>query len=155
MDVTTYSYTNRYGDTFDIAFFRFKSYDRGRPMLEAMCHEDGEWQLYDDVTREFFAPLTAIDGFHVHADTNNCPDMVEWLCDRGFIRKTGCVYASGWCEYPEIEYDHGWYQSLPSLDQREVLAALEADDVNYVSAEPLARGAFAPGRHHGTGPAIH
>ena len=104
-------YTDQYGETCDLTFLRSHYLDNGRPYILAV--DRGE--PYADVTVNIFAPLTTSDGYHVHADTNNVAHLVDWMCERGLLRKTGLTGTSGWCEYPEVEIDHEWYDGLARL----------------------------------------
>lgn len=105
-------YIDKYGDEYELWFVKSHYLDNGRPYVEAWCEEGP----YADVTVNIWAPLTATDGYHVHADTNNVGHLVEWMCEQGLMTKTGLVGTSGWCEYPEVELDHEWYDSLPSYE---------------------------------------
>ena len=107
------AYTSEYGTVHDLTFMRSRYTDNGRPCVEAWCEEGP----YADVTVNIWAPLTEIDGYHVHVDTNNCAHLVEWMCSQGLMTKTGLVGRSGWCEYPEVELNHEWYDSLPSYEE--------------------------------------
>lgn len=112
-------YIDQYGNVFtDMRFVRSKYVDNGRPYVEAWCKEEGNdyYECYADVTVNLFAPLTAIDGYHVHVDTNNVPRLVDWMCEQGFMTKTGKVAQSGFCEYPEVELNHEWYDGLESYE---------------------------------------
>ncbi len=102
-------YIDEFNNTYDLTFYRGRYADNGRPLVLAWCEEGP----YADVTVNIFAPLTAIDGYHVHADTNNVGHLVDWMCGRGLMTRTGLVGRSGWCEYPEVELDHEWFDSLP------------------------------------------
>ena len=114
----TYEYTNQYGDTFNISFYRSRYIDNGRPYVGVLCEEEpGWWDMYADATVNIWAPLTAIDGYHVHMDTNNCRHLYEWMVEKGFVKPTGLMGQSGWCEYPEVELDHEWYDALDSCEE--------------------------------------
>ena len=105
-------YTDIWGDELDMEFIRTHYIDNGRPAIVAVC--DGE--EYAVVTVNIFAPLTALDGYRVHADTNNCERLVEEMCEQGYMTKTGLVGQSGFCEYPEVELNREWFDSLPSYE---------------------------------------
>ena len=112
-----YEYTDQFGEKWELTFYRSKYVDNGRPYVGAWCtDEDGYWGPDADVTVTVWAPLTEIDGYHVHADTNNAPHLVEWMCEQGLMTRTGQVGRSGWCEYPEVELSHEWYDSLPAYE---------------------------------------
>ena len=104
-------YTDQYGETYDLTFAKSKYLDNGRPYVEAWCEEGP----YADVTVNIFAPLTEYDGYHVHADTNNVPHLVDWMCEQGLMTKTGLMGESGWCVYPEVELNHEWFDGLEAL----------------------------------------
>lgn len=102
-------YTN-HGNTYDLTF-RNGVYGNGRPAVVAMC-EDGP---YANVTVNIDALLSEYDGYHTYADTNNVAHLVDWMCEQGLMTKTGLVVRSGFCEYPEVELNHEWFDGLETL----------------------------------------
>lgn len=57
---------------------------------------------YTDVTKNLSIPCKANCSF---VDTNNNYRLTNWLEKNGFAKETGNFEVSGYCMYPEYEFD--------------------------------------------------
>lgn len=94
--------------TYEGFFYTEEYTDSGRMYVgmiakEKTEEEDSYFEPFCDVTVNLFSPITNKNcGF---LDTNNCPFIAELLVKNKLGKLTGRTAQSGWCTYPEFEFD--------------------------------------------------
>lgn len=99
----TYEYQTRYGD-YVIHFVRTAYADNGNLAL-MMVIDDGEdcipGEMYGVPTVNLGVPCDEDCAF---IDTNNMPDVLDFIIDNGLGDLTGRNAPSGFCMYPEVRF---------------------------------------------------
>ena len=82
--------------------FRLDNYsDNGNLFVGLVTHEEGYPEPWSNLTVNL-RPCKANCAF---IDTNNNQDIVRWLLKHKLGRLTGEIERSGFCLYPEFEFD--------------------------------------------------
>ena len=73
--------------------------------------ENPYWEPFSTLT-EWVCPVFTSERC-AYIDTNNNPEeLITKLVDMGVMSKTGYAVQSGYCTYPEYEFDSEWLESL-------------------------------------------
>ena len=92
-------YANRYADN-NRLYFALYTFTRDEDVDDDDC---GYWEPYCDITVNLYAFISNTDCSYL--DTNNAPFIVKFLLDNKLGKLTGRTAQSGFCEYPEFEFD--------------------------------------------------
>lgn len=92
-----------WGQTYDLCV-EINEYAIGHGMaLQLYCMEDGESEPYADLTVNLPSFLTGKNRAFI--DTNNMPEAEDLIRNYKLGNPTGRVGVSGYCRYPEYEFD--------------------------------------------------
>lgn len=102
-----------YGVEYTLTFQKTTYQNNGSLAIQVMCQEKGEdfVEPYCRLTTNLEVP--PVNENMAYIDTNNVPqDLVQMLLDAGVMKFTGVDQMSGWCIYPEAEFDKEWLESI-------------------------------------------
>lgn len=105
-------------ETYEAMIYADHYTENGRLYFGLFTSEDVDsfWEPFCDITVNLFAPIT--NGKCGYLDTNNAPFIVKFLLDNNLGKLTGRTAQSGFCEYPEFEFDMLEMQRYLSEDSR-------------------------------------
>lgn len=93
----------KYGQVYSMAFELANYTENGNLYVGLLTYEEGYPQPWQNLTVNLSvkcAPNCA------YIDTNNNGnEIIEWLEQNGLGKSTGNLMPSGWCVYPEFEFD--------------------------------------------------
>lgn len=97
----------RYKRTWVLPVFETYSEGLGSPIAMMLYYiSDGELELYGDITVNI--PNCQHSAGCQFIDTNNNrADILDWLEQNGFGKRTENTCASGFCTYPEFDFYKG------------------------------------------------
>ncbi len=97
----------RYKDEWVSPYISTYSDERGSPIyLGLLCLCDGDLEHYTDVTVNL-PDCNRSAGCQFIDINNNGEDILDWLEDNGFGKRTGKSGQSGFCSYPEFNFYAG------------------------------------------------
>ena len=109
----TFFYEDDYGNSYHLTFYRMRYID-GNLCICCNCSEDGiVYEPYATITKNFPNYSTKSDYWAVF-DWNNCSKLIQELVDRNILFDYGHRLRSGFCDYPILEIDKTWLDSLPT-----------------------------------------
>ena len=93
-----------YGEDFELGIEVQKYTYGGGLALFLHCMENGEpVEPFADITKNLAGYPTS--GFKAFVDTNNFPQVTELISEFDLGKLTGRVGCSGFCTYPEIDFN--------------------------------------------------
>lgn len=94
----------RYGHVHDITFELDRYASGGGLAIVMNCHDDGWKEPYGVLTVNLEDHPTY--GSRAYVDTNNLGDeILQWITDNNLGQPTGEIGYSGFCVYPEYEFN--------------------------------------------------
>ena len=109
----TFYYEDEYGNNYHLIFYRTRYID-GNLCIACNGSEDGIlYEPYATITKNFPNYPTK-NGYWAVFDWNNCSKLIQELCNRYILFDYGHRLHSGFCEYPILEIDKTWLDSLPT-----------------------------------------
>ena len=94
---------HKYGNDHPMTFYLNKYAQNGNLYVELITHEEGYAEPWQDLTVNLGIKCAEDCAF---IDTNNNdPDIIAWLEENNLGELTGRVEASGWCLYPEFQFN--------------------------------------------------
>ena len=94
---------NKYGRSHPITFNLDNYMENGNLYVGMMTSIDGYYEPWSDLTVNLSVDCKANCAF---IDTNNNGnDIIDWLEENGLGEETGRFQISGWCIYPEFEFN--------------------------------------------------
>ena len=97
--MTTYKYTDQYGDTMDACLVRGSYYD-GSLAVDMIANGFGDWEPWATLT----VNLGVGGEGYAFIDTNNFPWAPAFLEENGLAVPMGVGGQSGYCTYPLYEF---------------------------------------------------
>lgn len=95
----------KYGKNHPMTFQLANYADNGSLYVGLITHEEGYPEPWSNLTVNLDLSITCKPNC-AYIDTNNNGDMIlDWLETNGFGEQTGRIAASGWCVYPEFEFN--------------------------------------------------
>lgn len=77
--------------------------ENGNLYVGLVCWDEGFPEPWSDLTVNLSVPCRKNCAF---IDTNNNGEqIIDWLIENGLGMETGNVRISGWCAYPQFEFD--------------------------------------------------
>ena len=103
-----------YDTEYEFSFARY-AYNDDSLAIQVLCkdleEENPYWEPFSTLT-EWVCPVFTSERC-AYIDTNNNPEeLITKLVDMGVMSKTGYAVQSGYCTYPEYEFDSEWLESL-------------------------------------------
>lgn len=94
---------NKYGATHQMTFKLANYAENGNLYVGLTMHDEGYPEPWSDLTVNLSAPCKPNRAF---IDTNNNgTEIIAWLEENGLGHTTGMMMPSGWCVYPEFEFN--------------------------------------------------
>ena len=94
---------HKYGKEHPITFNIDSYLQNGNLYVGMITHEDGYPEPWSDLTVNTGLPCLENCAF---IDTNNNGnEIIEWLVNNNLGHLTGCMTISGFCVYPEFEFN--------------------------------------------------
>lgn len=94
---------HKYGENHSITFELAIYAENGNLYVGMLSHDDGYIQPWSSLTVNLSVKCKPNRAF---IDTNNNGnEIVAWLEQNGLGKATGNLMPSGWCVYPEFEFD--------------------------------------------------
>lgn len=94
---------NKYGTAHPITFKLATYVENGNLYVGLLCHDDGYPMPWQNLTVNLSVPCKPNRAF---IDTNNNGnEIIDWLEQNGLGFCTGNLMPSGWCVYPEFEFN--------------------------------------------------
>ena len=86
--------------------------------IQVLCKDLEEknpyWEPFSTLT-VWVAPVHTSDRC-AYVDTNNNPEeLITKLEEMGVMSKTGFTVSSGFCDYPEYEFDEEWLKCIKGV----------------------------------------
>lgn len=120
---------NKYGNTYNMTFTLDSYVDNGNLYVGLVTHEDGYPEPWSDLTVNLGVKCKAKCAF---IDTNNNGDtIIEWLYSNNLGHLTGRMKTSGFCTYPEFEFNMEMLCKYTDMDETEINEVLS--DINIPS----------------------
>ena len=93
----------KWGKVHDISF-RLATYsENGNLYVGMISHDEGYAEPWSDLTVNLSVKCKPNCAY---IDTNNNgEEIIDWLCSYGLATETGMMKISGWCIYPQIEFN--------------------------------------------------
>ena len=103
-----------YDTNYEFSFERYM-YSDDSLAIQVLCkdleEENPYWEPFSTLT-VWVCPVFTTDRC-AYIDTNNNPkELITKLEDMGIMSKTGYTTHSGYCDYPEYEFDAEWLESI-------------------------------------------
>lgn len=93
----------KYGKNHPMTFHLANYAENGNLYVGMITNEEGWPEPWSNLTVNLSVTCKPNCAF---IDTNNNGDeILDWLEDNGFGQQTGRIKVSGWCVYPEFEFD--------------------------------------------------
>jgi hypothetical protein len=93
----------KYGKNHPMTFQLANYAENGNLYVGMITNEEGYPEPWSDLTVNLSIPC---QPNRAYIDTNNNGnDILDWLETNGFGQQTGRMRASGWCFYPEFEFN--------------------------------------------------
>lgn len=102
-----------YGTEYELSFHKTTYRNNGSLAIQVMCKtEEEEWEEpFCMLTTNLAVSPTSPNRAYI--DINNVPqDLVQKLLDAKVFKFTGIDQMSGWCIYPEAEFDKEWLDKI-------------------------------------------
>ena len=94
---------NKYGTAHPMTFELATYVENGNLYVGLLCHDDGYPMPWQNLTVNLSVPCKPNRAF---IDTNNNGnEIIDWLEQNGLGYYTGNLMPSGWCVYPEFEFN--------------------------------------------------
>lgn len=94
---------NKYGKTHTIEISAANYYENDNLAIRLICWDEGWPEPWSTLTVNLSIKLPSNRAF---VDTNNNgEDIIDWITENGLGKLTGRVEQSGFCLYPEVEFD--------------------------------------------------
>jgi len=109
---TEMKYTS-YGVNYILEFKKCTYQNNGSLAIQVMCRCEGDEFLEPFCRLTVNLAVPPVSEERAYIDTNNVPqDLIQMLLDANIMKFTGTDQMSGWCIYPEAEFNHEWLESL-------------------------------------------
>lgn len=102
----TLTYKNPWGTEYQVLFEIGNYQNNNRLFVGLFCYDKDyeDFAPYGGITTNIAWPVSRENCSFV--DTNNMgKNIVSWLEENGFAKRTGVIGESGFCSYPEMEFD--------------------------------------------------
>ena len=94
---------NKYGKEHPMSFALNRYCDNGNLYVGLVTHENGYAESWQNLSVNLGKTL---DDNYVYIDiNNNGREIINWLCENGLGWLTGAERRSGFCVYPEFEFN--------------------------------------------------
>lgn len=95
----------KYGKNHPMTFQLANYADNGSLYVGLITHEEGYPEPWSNLTVNLNESVRCKPNC-AYIDTNNNGDMIlDWLETNGLGKQTGRIAVSGWCVYPEFEFN--------------------------------------------------
>lgn len=102
-----------YGTQYTLEFKKCTYQNNGSLAIQVMCREEGDDFLEPFCRLTVNLAVPPVRKNCAYIDTNNVPqDLIQMLLDEGVMTFTGVDQMSGWCIYPEAEFNAEWLNEL-------------------------------------------
>lgn len=93
----------KYGSIYPMSFKIANYINNGNLYVGLITHKEGYPESWQDLTVNLDIKC-ALNKAYIDTN-NNGNDIIEWLEQNGLGYRTGNYMSSGFCEYPEFEFD--------------------------------------------------
>jgi len=90
---------NDEGTSVTLSFNRTYPYNEKQRAIEGYTSEGEYWCVYS-----VFISGVKLEADQTILDTNNCPQILETLEEKGVVTRTGMIATSGFCQYPIVAF---------------------------------------------------
>ena len=111
--LTLYKYGSNHLITFELATYM----ENGNLYVGMLSNDDGITLPWQNLTVNLSVKCQDNCAF---IDTNNNDDIIDWLEENNLGHCTGNIMPSGWCVYPEFEFNMDELMKHTVLDERKV-----------------------------------
>lgn len=108
---------NRYERTHPMTFKLANYVENGNLYVGLLTNIDGYEEPWSDLTVNLSVPCKPNRAF-IDAN-NNGNEIIAWLVNNGLGHTTGLMMPSGWCVYPEFEFNMEALMEHVTKDYRE------------------------------------
>ena len=92
-----------FNETYNV-FIKKNTYQNNKRLAVQLIEQTGE--PFAIITTNINYPLSKNDTNLAFIDTNNIPDIEEWLIENKIAEPTGHIGYSGCCSYPEYRFNN-------------------------------------------------
>jgi hypothetical protein len=102
-----------FGKSIPVTFRKSTYLDYNNLYIGLVSWEDGYPEPWGDLTVNLGIPLEPNCSF---IDTNNCGDgVIDWLIENNIGIPTGRAARSGFCIYPEIQFNKEFLENIEEI----------------------------------------